>query len=299
MLAEQLLSLNKLAFRLGISREALELVAKTKTNHYRPYVVKETKRDGRTKERRIDNPDKAIRKIQQTINKKLLLAVCEDLPTYTTGSIPKRSTYDNASPHVGHEAVLLVDISNCFPSIRTTDIYGVYRKELGCSPPVAKLLTKLTAYGDRLPQGAPTSPSLCNLVLKPLAKSLNDIANENDVVFTQYVDDLTFSGTYDSLRAIENEVITLIEHAGFRVSYKKLKLKKNKDRMEVTGLVVNSQVSVGRRYIRRIQRDIMKLKIDSPGVNGKISYVKSISKAHARKLIKRKNRVLKRSENIG
>lgn len=64
MLAEQILSLNKLAFRIGVSREVLEAVAKNKAEHYQPFTVKEKKRDGRIKERKIDNPDKAIRKIQ-------------------------------------------------------------------------------------------------------------------------------------------------------------------------------------------------------------------------------------------
>ncbi len=297
VLAEQILSLNKLAFRIGVSREALEAVAKSKTVHYKPYTVQEKKRDGRIKERRIDNPDIAIRKIQQRINKRLLVEACKELPPYITGSIPERSTYDNASPHVGKEAALLVDISNCFPSIRSSDVYNIFKSHFGCSPPVAKLLTRLTTYGDRLPQGAPTSPSLCNLVLAPLAKSLNDLATKNGLVFTQYVDDLTFSGTYGSLQTVEGEIIELIELAGFKVSRKKLKLKKNNNRMEVTGLVVNSRVSVGRRYLRKVQRDIMQLKSDNPSVNGKISYVKSISKSHARKLTKRRDQVL--SKQVG
>ena len=109
---------------------------------------------------------------------------------------------------------------------------------------------------------------------------------------------LTFSGSYDSLQAIENEVIKHIEQAGFKVSRKKLKLIKRKNRMEVTGLVVNSQVSVGRRYLRKVQRDIMKLKSDSPAVNGKISYIKSVSKSHARKLARRRTKVLDKSSSL-
>lgn len=295
-MAEQILSLNKLAFRIGVSRKVLEAVAKTKTAHYKPYTIQEKKRDGSLKERRIDNPDKAIRKIQQNLNKKVLADACKELPLYTTGSIPKRSIYNNASPHVGKEAVLLVDIANCFPSIRSSDVYKVYKSRFGCSPPVARLLTRLTTYGDRLPQGAPTSPSLCNLVLAPLAEDLNDVAIKNGLTFTQYVDDLTFSGTYITLRAVENDIIDLIEKAGFKVSRKKLNLIKNRDRMEVTGLVVNTSISVGRKYLRKVQRDILKLKSDSPSVNGKIAYIRSISKSHARKLTKRRNQVLNKNK---
>lgn len=291
-MAEQILSLNKLAFRIGISRDVLVAVAKTKSEHYKPFSIEEKKRDGSVKVRRIDNPDKAIRKIQRRINKKILAGACKALPTYTTGSIPNRSTLFNARPHVGKQAMLLVDISDCFPSIHSSDVYDIYKKSLGCSPVVAKILTKLTTYGDRLPQGAPTSPSLCNLILAPLAQQLSKLAEKNDLVFTQYVDDLTFSGSYDSLNAIQSQAISIVEKHGFKVSRKKLKLVKSGERMEVTGLVVNHDVGVGRRYIRKVQRDIMKLKLDNPNVRGKISYVGSVSRSQGKKLVKRINKVL-------
>lgn len=288
-MAEQILSLNKLAFQLGISRNVLEAVSKTRKDYYKPFVVSERKRDGRLKERKIDNPNKAIRKIQQRINKKLLAELCENLPAYTTGSIPKRSTYQNAQPHITQEAILLIDISDCFPSIRSADVYKVCREMLGCSPVVANLLTKLTTYGNRLPQGAPTSPSLCNLVLAPLSEKLNLIALKNNLMFTQYVDDLTFSGSYSTLYSVIDEILGTIEKSGFKVNRRKLKLIKSRDRMEITGLVVNSRVSVGRKYIRMVQRDIMKSGSINPRVTGRISYIRSISKSHARKLDKRLN----------
>ncbi|OGY29444.1 MAG: hypothetical protein A3F35_02180 [Candidatus Woykebacteria bacterium RIFCSPHIGHO2_12_FULL_45_10] len=287
MLAEQILSLNKLAFRIGVSREVLEAVAKNKAEHYQPFTVKEKKRDGRIKERKIDNPDKAIRKIQQKINKKLLVEACALLPSYTTGSIRKRSTYNNALPHTGKDAVLLLDISDCFPSIGSSDVYKVYKGLLGCSPPVANLLTKLTTYGDRLPQGAPTSPSLCNLVLAPLSKKLDKLATSNGMAFTQYVDDLTFSGDYATLSTVKNEIIDTIQKSGFKVSRKKLKFTKSRNRMEVTGLVVNQKVAVGRRYLRKVQREIMNSKSNESRLRGKISYVQSVSKSQAKKLAKR------------
>jgi len=286
-LAEQILSLNKLAFRVGISREALEAVAKNKANHYDPFVITEMKADGHAKQRRIDNPDKAIRTIQRRINKKILEESCKKLPAYTTGSIAGRSIYDNAKPHSNKEALLLVDISNCFPSIKSSAVYSVFKDKLGCSPPVANVLTKLTTYGNRLPQGAPTSPSLCNLVLAPMASQLASLAASHNLTFTQYVDDLTFSGDSTALMMLQNEVIDIIQGHGFKVNRQKLKLIKKNSRMAVTGLVVNQGVGVGRKYIRKTQRDIMHLKSEEPRIMGKIAYVASLSKAHARKLKRR------------
>lgn len=293
-MAEQILSLNKLAFRIGISRNVLEIVAESKSEHYRPFTVTEKKRDGRTKERVIDNPDKTIRKIQQKINKKLLVEACAQLPSYTTGSIRKRSTYNNALPHTGKNAILLIDISDCFPSIGSSKVYKVYKSLLGCSPPVANLLTKLTTYGDRLPQGAPTSPSLCNLALSPLSKKLDRLATSNGLAFTQYIDDLTFSGNYATLSAVKNEIIDTIQKSGFKINRKKLKLIKNKGCMKVTGLVVNQKVAIGRRYLRKVQREIMNRKSSEPKLKGKISYVQSISKSQAKKLARKLESITKK-----
>lgn len=293
-MAEQILSLNKLAFRIGVSRDVLVEVSNLKSSHYDPFIITTTKSDGSVKKRRIDNPDKAIRKIQQRINKKILVASCKRLPSYTTGSIPERSIYKNAEPHTNKNAILLADISNCFPSIRSSSVYSLFRSEFGCSPSVSKVLTKLTTYGDRLPQGAPTSPSLCNLIMAPLVAQLSELASKNDLTFTQYIDDLTFSGNYKTLRSVESEVITLVQKAGFKINRNKLRLVKNNERMEVTGLVVNQGVGVGRSYIRKVQREIMKLKAESPNITGKISFIKSINKSQAKKL---KHRLKRKIEN--
>lgn len=291
-MAEQILSLNKLAFRIGISRDVLVAVSKAKSDHYRPFNRNEVKRDGSIKIRKIDNPDKAIRKIQRRINKKILVDACKVLPTYTTGSIPKRSTILNARPHTDKQAMLLVDISDCFPSIHSSDVYKIYKELFGCSPVVAKILTRLTTYGDRLPQGAPTSPSLCNLVLAPMALQLNEFSMINDLVFTQYVDDLTFSGSYETLHAVQNQIISIVEEHGFKISRKKMKLVKGNKRMEVTGLVVNHGVGVGRKYISNIQRELMKNNFDAASVRGKISYVGSVSRSQGKKLMKRLQKVM-------
>lgn len=281
---ESILSVNKLSFKIGVSRQVLETVAKNKSTHYKPFVKIEVKKDGSTKERKIDNPDRAIRQIQKRINKVILQPYCNELPAYTTGSIKSRSIKDNAAPHVGKQAILAIDITNCFPSINSSSVYDVYRNVFHCSPPVAKLLTRLTTYGDRVPQGAPTSPSLCNIVLAPLSSKLNAIAEDNQLSFTQYVDDLTFSGSWKNLLKIKYDVIAEIKNKGFEINIKKLHMLSSNKRMAITGLVVNKALSVGRKYLREVQRDIIKEKIPSAIIKGKIAYVDSVNKSQARKL---------------
>jgi len=281
---ESILSINKLAFKIGISRQVLEDVAKNKASHYKPFIKKEAKKDGSTKERKIDNPDRAIRQIQKRINKIILQPYCNALPAYTTGSIKSRSTKDNAAPHVGKQAVLAIDITNCFPSIDSSMVYAVYREIFNCSPPVARLLTKLTTYGDRIPQGAPTSPSLCNIVLEPLALKLNTVATKNQLSFTQYIDDLTFSGSKDNLLRIKSVLLSEIQKSGFEVNMRKLQMFSANERMAITGLVVNRKLGVGRKYVREVQRDIFRKKVSTAIIKGKIAYVSSVSKSRAAKL---------------
>lgn len=281
---EDILSVNKLAFKIGISRQVLEDVALNKTSHYKPFIKSEVKKDGSIKERKIDNPDRAIRQVQKRINKVILQPYCNDLPAYTTGSIKLRSIKDNAAPHVGKEAILAIDITNCFPSINGSNVYAAYRNVFHCSPPVARLLTKLTTYGDRIPQGAPTSPSLCNIVLESLATTLNKIAVDNRLSFTQYVDDLTFSGSKENLLKVKPTILLEIQKCGFEVNIKKLQMFSANERMAVTGLVVNRTLGVGKKYVREVQRDIFRQKVSTAVIKGKIAYIGSVSKSRARKL---------------
>lgn len=286
---KQILSLNRLSIELGVARSVLEDIATNKDKYYDPFLRIEKKRDGTTKERAIDNPNKAIRNIQKRINKTMLRPACEKLPSCMTGSIKGRSIRDNAKPHVGSSALLAVDITDCFPSINAKKVYYIYRIKLECSPPVSKILTKLTTYGDRLPQGAPTSPSLCNLVMEPLVIELSKLAKENNIRFTQYVDDLTFSGTQKTLTDNKRAILKIVEAHGFRVNVKKLRFSHKFERMEITGLVINSFVSVGRKYIRRVEREILQRR-SGVKIRGKIAHIQSVSEKRAKKLTRKMDR---------
>lgn len=282
----QIKSINKLSRLIGIPRNVLEEYAAEANTHYSPFTYKQIKKDGSVKLRIIDNPDKSMRAIQKKINKTLLSPLCMELPKYMTGSIKGRSTKQNAAPHVGREALLLMDIQDCFPSINYGQVYDVYRNRIGCSPPVAKILAKLTTYRSKLPQGAPTSPSICNLVMEPMVKDLSTIAIKANVNFTQYVDDLTFSGTHKNLQSIRQAITKTVKSYGFRVNRSKTEEIRQSNSMRVTGLVVNRQVSVGRKYLRTVQRDILKNE-DQTKSKGKISYVMSVSKSKSESLKKR------------
>lgn len=280
-------SVNKLLFVLGLDEDFVRKVAANKTNHYKPRDHKKVMPDGYEKIRRIDHPDTEIRTVQRAINKKLLTDECVNLTEEMTGGIKNRSAALNATPHLGAESLLSIDISNCFPSINSSMIYSVYSEKLNYSPPVAKLLTRLTSYGDRLPQGSPASPSLCNLHLEALVLEIKDIISESNISFTQYIDDFTFSGSQNELSSFQKPLIDCIRSYGLKINTRKLKLQSQNERLFVTGYVVNNnELKVGRKFIRKVQRDIMKSKdaASDSSIAGSINYIKQTSHRKARNL---------------
>lgn len=280
-------SVSKLLFVLGLDEDFVKKVAANKTNHYKPRDHKKVMPDGYEKIRRIDHPDTEIRTVQRAINKKLLTDECVNLTEEMTGGIKNRSAALNAIPHLGAKSLLSIDISNCFPSITSSMIYSVYTKKLNYSPPVAKFLIRLTSYGDRLPQGSPASPSLCNLHLEPLVLEIRELISKSNVAFTQYIDDFTFSGNKQELEKIQESLINAIQNYGLKINTRKLKLQGQNERMFVTGYVVNnSEIKVGRKFLRKVERDIIKSK-NPPAdvsVSGSINYIKQTSRKKALKL---------------
>lgn len=286
-------SVNKLLFVLGIDENFVKQVATNKTNHYSPRDHKKIMPDGYEKVRRIDHPDKEIRTVQKAINKKLLSDECINLAKEMTGGIKYRSAASNATPHLGAESLLSIDISNCFPSISSSMIYSVYTEKLNYSPPVAKFLTRLTSYGDRLPQGSPASPSLCNLHLEGLVLEIREILSESNIAFTQYIDDFTFSGSNNELLLYQEPLIKCIQRYGLKINKRKLKLQSQNERLFVTGYVVNNnELKVGRKFLRKVQRDIMKSKnaASDSSIIGSINYIKQTSYNKASALMDRINK---------
>ncbi len=280
-------SVNKLLFVLGLDEDFVKKIAANKTNHYKPRDHKKIMPDGYEKVRRIDHPDTEIRTVQRAINKKLLTDECVNLTEEMTGGIKNRSAALNATPHLGAESLLSIDISNCFPSISSSMIYSVYAQKLNYSPPVAKFLTRLTSYGDRLPQGSPASPSLCNLHLEALVLEIRDILSRSNIAFTQYIDDFTFSGSKKELSLFQKPLIGCIQKYGLKINKRKLKLQSQNERLFVTGYVVNNnELKVGRKFIRKVQRDIMKSKdpASNTSISGSINYIKQTSHKKATRL---------------
>jgi RNA-directed DNA polymerase len=127
---------------------------------------------------------------------------------------------------------------------------------------MANAITLLTTINGHLPQGAPTSPVLSNLVCLPLDKQLMAWCDEREINYTRYADDLSFS--CDEPFTIEeiSGIRLIIAQHDFRVNEKKLRKRANNKKQTVTGLVVNEKVNVDRKLIKKVRAMLFDLRLN-------------------------------------
>lgn len=278
-------SLRKLKFLLR--NDDINDLATTAGRHYRSFDLWKGKRDnGSDKWRHIDNPSDPLRFTQDSIYNRLLKPLADNMPSYLIGGMPKRSIKDNAYPHLGSEVVLGLDIENCFPSLSNQRIFKVWRNQLGCSDEVARILTQLTTFQCRLPQGAPTSPFLCNLALSSLAEDISKYASEVGLVFTIYVDDITLSGKNTTVRSSIKDIIPIVGRHGLRLSKEKFEkaIMDSNEIQKTTGVVVNNKMTLPKKKLLEIRKEIARLgelgntakTYELNSVWGKVQFVKSL-----------------------
>jgi retron-type reverse transcriptase len=163
----------------------------------------------------------------------------------------------HAEQHLGAKAILTLDIKNFFPSISIAQVTCVFRAA-GYSPSAASMLARLCTCEDALPQGAPSSPRLANLVCFRMDRRLARLAERRGFVYTRYADDLSFSSTSASALAKVRPFIAYIVHdSGFRLNNCKTRLVGPRGAKRITGLVIAlGDVGIGRRRLRELRAQI-------------------------------------------
>lgn len=169
----------------------------------------------------------------------------------------KKGIITNAIVHKNKRIVLNLDLENFFDSFHFGRVRGYFQKNRYLHLPldVATIIAQLTCYKGSLPQGAPSSPIITNLICNILDTRIVKVAKKYRVDYTRYADDLTFS-TNDS-RFLDNqekfviEVEDILKQSGFLLNKKKTRLTLRNSRQVVTGLVVNKKVNVPREYYKR------------------------------------------------
>ena len=213
--------------------------------------------------RQILAPERNLRLMQRCVNR--ILQAIYLAPSCATGFIPDRSIVDNSRFHVGKQYVFNTDLKDFFTSISYNQVYNcLLIRPFEFSPVIAKTIAGICCtetYVDGisqvvLPQGAPTSPIMANIVCLPLDRKCSGLAKRFGVSYSRYADDITFSGDknmfyYGSDFMMELERI--IESQHFNINHDKDRVQNYACRQVVTGLVVNKHVNVSKQYLRDIE----------------------------------------------
>lgn len=198
---DELHSLRGLARLLGIPKHQLRQLAAHPDFHYHPFTVRRGK-----KEREIDNPAVWLKGVQRAIRMRILVdhPVSDSARACVKGGSPLK----HATALTGHRSVAEVDLKNCYPSISSGTAYKLYRS-IGFGVRNASILTKLTTWQGHLPQGAPTSDLLANLILRAVDERAKKIADEHGLVYSRCMDGFAIAGhdTRAALGLIISEIL--------------------------------------------------------------------------------------------
>lgn len=237
-----------LALLVGYSIEYLCKVSNAQTHSYRKFRIPKVSGGWR----KIAEPLPSLKEIQRFILDNILYK-CEP-SKFAKAFIPGKSIRENARFHRNQPMVLSLDIQDFFPSISASRVYGLFWR-MGYCKPVTTMLTQLCTLDGSLPQGAPTSPALSNLVSLRLDRRLSNYAIKNAIRYTRYADDLTFSGNFNT-----GSVIRLVRKVlfddGLELNVEKTRLMQRHNRQEVTGIVVNKKMQAPRSLRRKLRQDI-------------------------------------------
>ena len=162
---------------------------------------------------------------------------------------------DNALPHINKDVILKLDIKNFFQNISFTDIYNSCFA-IDCFPKqVGILLTCLCTYGEYLTQGSPTSAYISNLVMKNFDERIGLLCKQNDISYTRYSDDMTFSGNFNP-REVIIKARKMLYKLGLELNGDKTHVIYKCSNQKVTGIVVNEKLQVDAKYRNKIRQEI-------------------------------------------
>lgn len=220
--------------------------------HYKHFEI--PKKNGGN--RSIDEPYPSLKEIQTWILRNILTPASKTFVSPVAKAfMPGKSLRDNARFHKKKKRVIALDIHDFFGSIHYGAVFGVFKK-MGYSTSVSTLLAKLCMYEGSLPQGAPTSPMLSNLVFKPIDDALYAYCRDRKIRYTRYADDMVFSSDDMISHHLIAYVTMRVKLFRMEINGQKTKVMGRGTRQNVTGVVVNEKLQVSRSYRKRVRQEM-------------------------------------------
>lgn len=207
--------------------------------------------------RRLEIPDDTTKRLQR----RLLRYVLHTLNAHpmACGFEPETSIVHAALPHQNKPLVVKMDVRHFF-ECTSDDRIRAYFAGIGWNAESAELLTQLTTYNGHLPQGAPTSPRLSNLVNARMDEALLRLAKRHRGAYSRYADDITMSFSFirgRKARGVTQAVRRILKHHGYTMhGGAKLNFFRQNQQQRVLGLVVNDKVALPRktrRWLRAVK----------------------------------------------
>lgn len=215
-----------LLYILGVDKEQLDYLLTHIEDYYYSFErVKFNKFTGKPKTngngeiatRQINSSKGQLKYVQSRLY--CFMSKQFEMPQYVYGGVPRKNNVRNARFHQGNKYIFTTDLKSFFPSISHKQVFQMFLRE-GCTPTVARILTKLTTFKYQVPQGIPTSTLIANLVFKPVGLEIDQLAKKNNIKFSMFVDDITLSSKWDFKKLIP-DFLSIIKKHGFKICHKK------------------------------------------------------------------------------
>lgn len=253
----------------------------SKISHYKRFLI--PKKQGGT--RLISAPMPRLKNAQYWILDNIL----EKIPIHKAahGFISNKSILTNATPHLDKNLVINMDLKDFFPTLTYTRVKGMFLS-FGYSEQMATIFGLLCTEPDTeelkldderyflakserfLPQGAPTSPAVTNIICRSLDARLSGAAAKHGFCYTRYADDMTFSASESGAKNQTKllwQVKKIVSDEGFTIHPEKTRIMHKGRRQEVTGIVVNKIPNIRRKTLDRFRT--LLFQIEKDGIKGK------------------------------
>lgn len=271
-----------LSLLVGYNKKYIKRAVQYTPYFYRYFKIE--KKNG--SKRQIAEPLPSLKEIQHWILYEILYKI--KIHKYSKAYIKGKSIKDNVKFHKCKKIVLTLDIHDFFKSL-TIDKVGQCFKEMGYSSILADLLAKICCLNGSLPQGAPTSPYISNIIMYNFDLTMQNFCNTNKIMYTRYADDITLSGDIEA-----NGIIELVKkelhYLNLELNENKTKIMHQNERQIVTGVVVNDKIQVPRterNEIRMIVHCIKKF-----GLEGHLQRIDCQKENYIKHLLGRINYIL-------
>ena len=240
--------------------------------------------------RSLCTPDSRLKEVQKKLHKLVFSKIIHS--RFSHYGLKKKSNVTNASEHYGNDVIFAFDLKSFFPSIRPERVRKALIDEVGCPAPLASLITKLVTLNYQLPQGAPTSTDIANIVTFRLQRRLYSLAKQWGIKkFTIYADDITFSGN-NIPHGFMKLAKKIVREEGYKIHPEKGGVFDKSGNQIITGINITHGLTVGKMkkiwraerhqiFLRYLKGQISTTDFDSSEerFNSRIVYSKFIKKS--------------------